>query len=137
MCIRDRDRAYLDFIELVSDGREIDTESVKEISNGKIWTGTQALNNGLVDNLGTQSEALNRLKEIIGNEKIEVEYLNFEQTFLDFIRSNIFNFESFLNLFSKELSLKDFLFEEFYFLEKNIIDLRLDCISCSIKYALL
>ena len=127
------DRAYLDFVELVSDGREIDTESVKEISNGKIWTGTQALNNGLVDNLGTQSEALNRLKEIIGNEKIEVEYLNFEQTFLDFVRSNIFNFKSFLNLFSKELSLKDFLFEEFYFLEKNIIDLRLDCINCSIK----
>ena len=127
------DRAYLDFIELVSDGREIDTESVKEISNGKIWTGTQALSNGLVDNLGTQSEALNRLKEIIGNEEIEVEYLNFEQTFLDFVRSNIFNFKSFLNLFSKELSLKDFLFEEFYFLEKNIIDLRLDCINCSIK----
>ena len=91
------------------------------------------MNNGLVDNLGTQSEALNRLKEIIGNEEIEVEYLNFEQTFLDFIRSNIFNFKSFLNLFSKESSLKDFLFEEFYFLEKNIIDLRLDCINCSIK----
>ena len=127
------DRAYLDFIELVSDGREIDTDSVKEISNGKVWTGTQALNNGLVDNLGTQSEALNRLKEIIGIEEIEVEYLNFEQTFLDFVRSNIFNFKSFLNLFSKELSLKDFLFEEFYFLEKNIIDLRLDCINCSIK----
>ena len=91
------------------------------------------MNNGLVDNLGTQSEALNRLKEIIGIEEIEVEYLNFEQTFLDFVRSNIFNFKSFLNLFSKELSLKGFLFEEFYFLEKNIIDLRLDCINCSIK----
>ena len=127
------DRAYLDFIELVSDGREIATELVKEISDGKIWTGTQALDNGLIDNLGTQSEALNRLKEIIGNEEIEVEYLNFEQTFLDFVRSNIFNFKSFLTLFSKELSLKDFLFEEFYFLEKNIIDLRLDCINCSIK----
>lgn len=127
------DRAYLDFIELVSDGRKISTELVKEISDGKIWTGTQALNNGLIDNLGTQSEALNRLKEIIGNEEIEVEYLNFEQTFLDFIRTNIFNFNSFLNFFSKELSLKNFLFKEFYFLEKNIIDLRLDCINCSIK----
>ncbi len=92
------DRAYLDFIELVSDGREIATELVKEISDGKIWTGTQALNNGLIDNLGTQSEALNRLKEIIGNEEIEVEYLNFEQTFLDFVRTNIFNFNSFFRL---------------------------------------
>ena len=127
------DRAYLDFIELVSDGREIATELVKEISDGKIWTGTQALNNGLIDNLGTQSEALNRLKEIIGNEEIEVEYLNFEQTFLDFVRTNIFNFNSFFSIFSKELSLKNFLFKEFYFLEKNIIDLRLDCINCSIK----
>ena len=127
------DRAYLDFIELVSDGREIATELVKEISDGKIWTGTQALDNGLIDNLGTQSEALNRLKEIIGNEEIEVEYLNFEQTFLDFVRTNIFNFNSFFSIFSKELSLKNFLFKEFYFLEKNIIDLRLDCINCSIK----
>ena len=127
------DRAYLDFIELVSDGREIATELVKEISDGKIWTGTHALDNGLIDNLGTQSEALNRLKEIIGNEEIEVEYLNFEQTFLDFVRTNIFNFNSFFSIFSKELSLKNFLFKEFYFLEKNIIDLRLDCINCSIK----
>ena len=127
------DRAYLDFIELVSDGRGIATELVKEISDGKIWTGTQALDNGLIDNLGTQSEALNRLKEIIGNEEIEVEYLNFEQTFLDFVRTNIFNFNSFFSIFSKELSLKNFLFKEFYFLEKNIIDLRLDCINCSIK----
>ena len=108
----------------------------KKISDGKIWTGTQALNNGLIDNLGTQSEALNRLKEIIGNEEIEVEYLNFEQTFLDFVRTNIFNFNSFFSIFSKELSLKNFLFKEFYFLEKNIIDLRLDCINCSIKWAL-
>ena len=48
---------------------------MNEISNGKIWTGTQALENGLIDNIGTQSEAIERLKEIIGYEEIDVEYL--------------------------------------------------------------
>ena len=96
------DRAYSDFINLVSEGRNLNIDSVNEISNGKIWTGTQALENGLIDNIGTQSEAIERLKEIIGYEEIDVEYLNFKQSFFDFLGDNFLNFRTLNKFFNIE-----------------------------------
>ena len=127
------DRAYSDFINLVSEGRNLNIDSVNEISNGKIWTGTQALENGLIDNIGTQSEAIERLKEIIGYEEIDVEYLNFKQSFFDFLRNNFLNFQTLNNFFKSDLNIKNYIFNDFNLLEKEIINLRFDCLNCLIK----
>ena len=127
------DRAYSDFINLVSEGRDLNIDSVNEISNGKIWTGTQALENGLIDNIGTQSEAIERLKEIIGYEEIDVEYLNFKQSFFDFLGNNLLNFQTLNNFFKSDLNIKNYIFNDFNLLEKEIINLRFDCLNCLIK----
>ena len=127
------DRAYSDFINLVSEGRNLNIDSVNEISNGKIWTGTQALENGLIDNIGTQSEAIERLKEIIGYEEIDVEYLNFKQSFFDFLGNNLLNFQTLNNFFKSDLNIKNYIFNDFNPLEKEIINLRFDCLNCLIK----
>ena len=127
------DRAYSDFINLVSEGRNLNIDSVNEISNGKIWTGTQALENGLIDNIGTQSEAIERLKEIIGYEEIDVEYLNFKQSFFDFLGNNFLNFQTLNNFFKSDLNIKNYIFNDFNLLEKEIINLRFDCLNCLIK----
>ena len=123
------DRAYSDFINLVSEGRNLNIDSVNEISNGKIWTGTQALENGLIDNIGTQSEAIERLKEIIGYEEIDVEYLNFKQSFFDFLGNNLLNFQTLNNFFKSDLNIKNYIFNDFNLLEKEIINLRFDCLN--------
>ena len=127
------DRAYSDFINLVSEGRDLNIDSVNEISNGKIWTGTQALENGLIDKIGTQSEAIERLKEIIGYEEIDVEYLNFKQSFFDFLGNNFLNFQTLNNFFKSDLNIKNYIFNDFNLLEKEIINLRFDCLNCLIK----
>ena len=127
------DRAYSDFINLVSEGRNLNIDSVNEISNGKIWTGTQALENGLIDNIGTQSEAIERLKEIIGYEEINVEYLNFNQSFFDFLGNNFLNFQTLNKFFKNDLNIQNYIFNDFNLLEKEIINLRFDCLNCSIK----
>ena len=127
------DSAYLDFIELVSNGRNLNKKLVKEISNGKIWTGKQALENGLIDNLGTQFEAIERLKNIVGDKNIKVEYLNFEQSFFDFLETNLLSLKSFYRLFFNDVKIKNFVFDEFFLLDKKIIDLRLDCLNCLVK----
>ena len=127
------DRAYSDFINLVSEGRNLNIDSVNEISNGKIWTGTQALENGLIDNIGTQSEAIERLKEIIGYEEIDVEYLNFKQSFFDFLGNNFLNFQTLNNFFKNDLNIQNYIFKDFNLLEKEIINLRFDCLNCLIK----
>ena len=127
------DRAYSDFINLVSEGRNLNIDSVNEISNGKIWTGTQALENGLIDNIGTQSEAIERLKEIIGYEEIDVEYLNFKQSFFDFLGDNFLNFQTLNKFFKNDLNIQNYIFNDFNLLEKEIINLRFDCLNCLIK----
>lgn len=127
------DRAYSDFISLVSDGRNLNKDKVKEIANGKVWTGSQALKNGLIDNIGTQKEAISRLKEIIGNDNLKVELIDFEQNLFDFLRSAFLNFKVNFKFFSNTYNLKDIVFEDLSLNANRLIDLRLDCIKCSIK----
>jgi protease-4 len=43
---------YETFISRVSEGRGMSTEAVKEIASGRVWTGNQAKERGLVDVLG-------------------------------------------------------------------------------------
>ena len=49
---------YNRFIGLVSEGRDMPIEQVEKIAQGQIWLGSQALNNGLVDNIGGLREAI-------------------------------------------------------------------------------
>lgn len=49
---------YEQFIQAVSEGRDLDIEYVRGISDGRVFTGRQAMNNGLVDVLGTYQDAI-------------------------------------------------------------------------------
>ena len=46
------------FKHRVADGRGLDFESLDEICNGRVWTGVQAKEHGLVDELGDFATAL-------------------------------------------------------------------------------
>src|SRR5262249_20288232 len=43
---------YQDFLDKVSKGRHLDRERVAALARGRVWTGRQAVDNGLVDELG-------------------------------------------------------------------------------------
>lgn len=60
------DRAYASFIALVADGREMSAEQVRGVAGGRVWTGQQALERGLVDRLGGFSVAVARARELAG-----------------------------------------------------------------------
>ena len=47
-----------DFLTRVSTGRKMTPEKVREIAKGRVWTGAQALDRGLVDELGSFGDAL-------------------------------------------------------------------------------
>lgn len=49
---------YADFIGHVADGREMDVADVDSIGQGRVWSGADALEIGLVDELGGINEAL-------------------------------------------------------------------------------
>jgi len=52
------EHGYSQFIELVAEYRGMTTEEVDAVAQGRVWTGTQALDRGLVDQLGTLEEAV-------------------------------------------------------------------------------
>ncbi len=60
------DEMYLQFIKVISTGRNLDIEVVKKIADGRIYTGKQALEKGLVDELGYQEDAINLTKKLAG-----------------------------------------------------------------------
>jgi len=55
---------YEDFTGRVAEGRNIPIERVKEIAKGRVWTGTQAKEIGLVDELGGIMKAIEVAKEV-------------------------------------------------------------------------
>lgn len=52
------DRAYMHFKELVGTGREMDMDMVETVAQGRVWTGEQAKQIGLVDELGGLDRAI-------------------------------------------------------------------------------
>lgn len=60
------------FTGRVAGGRGIAQDSVKAIGEGRVWTGEQALKIGLVDKLGTLSEAVKAAAELAKLEKYTV-----------------------------------------------------------------
>lgn len=54
------------FTNAVAKGRKMDIEKVRKLSDGRIYTGAQAKENGLVDQLGTLSDAVDLAAKLAG-----------------------------------------------------------------------
>jgi len=52
------DHVYVDFTQRVAAARKTTPDKIDEVAQGRVWTGTQALERGLVDKLGTYRDAL-------------------------------------------------------------------------------
>jgi protease-4 len=63
---REIGHGYARFKSRVADGRGMTPEQVEAISRGRVWTGKQAWEHGLVDELGGFETALRRAKELAG-----------------------------------------------------------------------
>lgn len=68
------DAAYRDFIEAVASGRNLGIDEVDRVARGRVWTGTQAFERQLVDDLGGLSEALRSARSASGIGASTVEY---------------------------------------------------------------
>jgi len=58
------DDGYQDFIGSVADSRSMEIDAVDAIGQGQVWTGMDALNNGLVDELGGLDDAIAAAAEL-------------------------------------------------------------------------
>jgi protease IV len=56
---------YHKFLKVVADSRHMNVEAVDAIAQGRVWTGSQAAQNRLVDKLGGFTEALEAAKQAV------------------------------------------------------------------------
>jgi protease IV len=82
------DLFYTDFVERVAEGRNLSTEAVDVVARGRVWTGADALQRGLVDELGGFRTALRRAKVLAGlDEDAEVRIVSYPgSSLLDMVR---------------------------------------------------
>lgn len=80
------DNVYNSFIYRVSEGRAIKKDDVETIAKGRVWSGTQAQENGLVDELGGLHDALDyaaALTGVKGRNQLRVKILPRPKTLVE------------------------------------------------------
>jgi protease IV len=79
------DTSYSQFVTTVAEGRKLDVEKVKTFADGRIFTGQQALELGVVDRLGTEEDARRWAAELAGldPEKTESHTIEEPKSFLN------------------------------------------------------
>jgi protease-4 len=60
------DTSYRQFVQTVAEGRNLTEEAVRSFADGRIFTGQQALELGVVDRLGTEEDARRWAAELVG-----------------------------------------------------------------------
>ena len=110
---------YTTFVNRVATGRNMTFEQVNEIAQGRVWTGKEALENGLVDKLGNLNDAIKIAAELAKVETYKIRnYPNYKKDLKE-----AFNFSPFAKA-SKEEILKETLGDENYQLYKNINQMK-------------
>jgi protease-4 len=69
------EQTYADFIRLVADARQMSPEEVDAVANGRVWSGSQAEERGLIDHTGTLQQSIDSAARIAGlGSDYEVSY---------------------------------------------------------------
>ena len=68
-------KGYAEFIGKVATARQQDLEQIDHIARGRVWTGAQALERGLVDRLGTLQDAIDAAATRAGLKHPQVRYV--------------------------------------------------------------
>jgi len=109
------EQIYTTFVNRVSTGRNMTFEQVNEIAQGRVWTGKEAIKNGLVDQLGGLEDAIKAAAELAEVENYRVRnYPHYKTDLKEALQMNPFMKAS------KEEILKETIGDENYQLYNNI-----------------
>ncbi|ARI77165.1 signal peptide peptidase SppA [Halobacillus mangrovi] len=77
------DESYEQFVDVIAEGRDMPEDKVYELADGRIYSGKQAVENGLVDKIGFREDALKALKKEVGGNPQVIEFKNRIGSFFD------------------------------------------------------
>jgi protease-4 len=110
------DRIYKIFVNRVAEGRKMTFNQVDAIAQGRVWTGSDAIKNGLVDKLGNLDAAIAHAATLGKTKSYRIEnFPEYKKDFDEFLES----FAGASIYKSRETYLKEELGEENYILLKK------------------
>ncbi|KHE71944.1 signal peptide peptidase SppA [Halobacillus sp. BBL2006] len=68
------DESYEQFVDVIAEGRDMPEDKVYDLADGRIYSGKQAVENGLVDEIGFREDALKALKKEVGGNPQVIEF---------------------------------------------------------------
>jgi len=77
------ENGYHNFLSLVADSRHKTTEQIDQIAQGHVWTGSDAKENGLVDELGDFDDATRKAAELAHITTPRLDWYQEQPTFFD------------------------------------------------------
>jgi len=78
------EEVYSTFVTKVAEGRNMTFEEVDSIAQGRVWTGKQALENGLVDELGGLEDAIDLAASLVNIDEYRLRnYPNYKKELKD------------------------------------------------------
>jgi len=90
------DNIYMRFLALVASGRDSTPDKIHEIAQGRVWTGNQAIDNGLIDEIGDLKDSIEVAALIAGIQDYTIAYPRKEmtpfETLITEINSNVADF---------------------------------------------
>ena len=63
------EHGYDRFLEIVSKGRQLSKTQVDKLAQGQVWLGSDAFQNGLVDEIGSFNEAVNKAEQLVNQRQ--------------------------------------------------------------------
>lgn len=102
---------YQTFLKKVADGREMTVSEVDAVAQGRVWTGKQAQEKGLVDEIGGLDDAITFAAKSTGTSSYRIENYPVYETSIEELLKGLSGF-GFAE--TKEEILKEELGEEFY-----------------------
>ena len=103
---------YYTFKKRVSEGRNLSDTIVENISQGRVWTGKQAFEIGLVDSIGGLQETIDAASKLVGIENYNVmEYPRFDENLGSFLSdlSISLGVDNLLNVFLSNFKKSEFM----------------------------
>jgi protease-4 len=77
------DEIYEIFTRKAAEGRGMSQDDLKKIASGRVWTGLQAKENGLVDVLGGLDDAITLAAKASGSKEYKIRYYPKPRTLID------------------------------------------------------
>ena len=102
------EKVYTTFVEKVAEGRNMTFAQIDSIAQGRVWTGSEAVKNGLVDKLGSLEDAIKLAADLAEVEEYRVRnYPSYKKDFKDLFKGPFASIK--LQFIKEELGLENYI----------------------------